>query len=115
MNEVINVLQEFVMGLLVLALPVLAAFAIRALKLWGDKFLANLESNKPSLHWALEEAVEVAVRAAEKMEFSKFIDDKKSYAFEIVQRYLDEQGWNEVDVELIEAAIEAEVLKQFPK
>ena len=115
MVHLIDVLQEFVMGLLLAALPILAAYAIKALKAWGDKLLADLENNKPSLHWALEEAVEIAVRAAEKMEFSKFIDDKKAYAFEIVQLYLDNEGWEEIDVELIEAAIEAEVLKQFPK
>jgi len=115
MNEVVNVLQEFVMGLLLAALPVLTVYAIKALKAWGDKLLADLENNKPSLHWALEEAVEIAVSAAEKMEFSQFIDDKKAYAFEIVQLYLDNEGWEEIDIELIEAAIEAEVLKQFPK
>lgn len=114
MNEIVNVLQEFVMGLLLAALPILAAFAIRALKVWGDKILTNL-NDKGSLGWALEQAVEIAVRAAEKMEFSKFIDDKKTYAFEIAQRYLDAEGWDEVDVDLVSAAIEAEVLKQFPK
>ena len=115
MSEIVNVLQEFVMGLLLAALPVLAAFAVAALRALVKKWLNELEQNKPSFHWALSEAVEIAVRAAEKMEFSKFIDDKKDYAFEIAQRYLDNQGWGEIDVELIEAAIEAEVLKQFPK
>ena len=115
MSEIVNVLQEFVMGLLLAALPVLAAFAIAALRALVKKWLAELESNKPSFHWALVEAVEIAVRAAEKMEFSEFIDDKKTYAFEIAQRYLDGEGWNEVDVDLLSAAIEAEVLKQFPK
>ena len=115
MNEIVNVLQEFVMGLLLAALPVLAAFAIRALKAWADKLLSDLEANKPNVAWAIENAAEIAVRAAEKMEFSKFIDDKLTYAFEIAQRYLASAGWDEVDVELIRAAIEAEVLKQFPK
>lgn len=114
MNEIVNVLQEFVMGLLVLALPILAGYAIRALKVWGDKLIDHVE-DKGSLYWALEQAVEIAVRAAEKMNFSEFIDDKKAYAFEIAQRYLDNEGWEEIDVELLEAAIEAEVLKQFPK
>ncbi len=114
MNEIVNVLQEFVMGLLLAALPVLTVYAIRALKAWGDKAFATI-NDKGSFVWVLESAVEIAVRAAEKMEFSKFIDDKKAYAFEIAQRYLDSEGWDEVEVELLEAAIEAEVLKQFPK
>ena len=115
MDQIVDVLQEFVMGLLLAALPVLAAFAIAALRALAKKWLNDLEQNKPSFHWALESAVEIAVRAAEKMEFSKFIDDKKTYAFEIAQRYLDSEGWDEVDVDLLSAAIEAEVLKQFPK
>ncbi len=114
MNEIVNVLQEFVMGLLLAALPVLAVYAIRALKVWGDKVLATFE-DKGSLFWALSEAAEVAVKAAEKMNLSEFIYDKKDYALEIVQRFLDNAGWEEVDVELLEAAVEAEVLKQFPK
>ncbi len=115
MEQIVNVLQEFVMGLLLAALPVLAAFAIRALKAWADKVFSDIEANKPTFHWALKQAAEIAVRAAEKMEFSKFIGDKKAYAVEIVQRWLDSEGWDEVDVELVSAAIEAEVLKQFPK
>ena len=115
MNEIVNVLQEFVMGLLLAALPVLAGFAIAALRALVKKWLNELEQNKPSLSYAIERAAEIAVRAAEKMEFSQFIDDKKAYAFEIVQRYLDSEGWDEVSVDLIGAAIEAEVLKQFPK
>lgn len=115
MEEFVNLLQEFVMGLLVVSLPILAGFAIRALKVWGDKVLSNIERNKPSLHWALEEAARVAVGAAEKMELSKYISNKKEYALEIVQRFLDEAGWEEVDIKLVSAAIEAEVLKQFPE
>ncbi len=114
MNEFVNLLQEVVMGLLVVALPILAGFAIRALKVWGDKVLSDLESNKPNFHWALEEAVRVAVSAAEKMNLSGFVADKKDYAMETVQRFLDKAGWEEIDLELLEAAVEAEVLKQFP-
>ena len=115
MNEIVNVLQEFVMGLLVLALPILTKFAVDALIAYKKKILAEIESSKPSLAWALESAAEIAVSAAEKMKFSEFIEDKLAYAFEIAQRYLDSEGWEEVDVALIRASIEAEVLKQFPK
>ncbi len=114
MNEFVNLLQEVVMGLLVVALPILAGFAIRALKVWGDKVLSDLESNKPNLSWALEQAAEVAVRAAEKMNLSGFIEDKKDYAIETAQRFLNEAGWEEINFWVLEAAIEAEVLRQFP-
>ena len=115
MEEFVNFLQQFVMGVLVLAAPVLTGYAIRAIKAWGDKVLADLEIDKPNLVWALEQAAEIAVAAAEKMNLSGFIRNKREYAVEIVQRFLDEAGWDEIDVALLEAAVEAEVLKQFPK
>ena len=115
MNEIVSVLQEWVMGLLLLALPILSVFAIKALKAWGDKLLSDIEANKPSLSWAIESAAEIAVMAAEKMKLSEFIHDKLGYALEIAQRHLDSAGWDEIDVKLVRAAIEAEVLRQFPK
>ena len=61
------------------------------------------------------EIVEGSIRAAEQMELAGFIEDKKQYALNIAQAYLNEHGWDEFDIDLLEAAIEAEVLKQFPK
>ena len=115
MNEFVNVLQEFAMGLLVLVLPILSGFIIAALIALKDKWLQELENSKPELRWYLDEAVDIAVRAAEQSKFADFIEDKKAYAFEIAQLWLDAHGWEEVDIDVLEAAIEAEVLKQFPK
>ena len=114
MEEFVNLLQEFAFNLSVAILPIIAGFVVAALNALVKKWLQEIENSKPNLYWYLQEAAEVAVAAAEKMNVSEFIDDKKAYACEIVQRYLDARGWDEVDVELIEAAIEAEVLKQFP-
>ena len=80
-----------------------------------NKWLQELENSKPELRWYLDEAVDIAVRAAEQSKFADFIEDKKAYAFEIAQLWLDAHGWEEVDIDVLEAAIEAEVLKQFPK
>ena len=115
MEEFINLLQEFVYNLMVIALPIIATFIIAALRALIKKWLAELESQKPELALYLREAVRIAVAAAEKMELEGFIEGKKEYALSIAQAYLDEHGWNEVDIVLLEAAIEAEVLKQFPK
>ena len=115
MEDFINLMQEFAFNLAVVLLPIIAGFIVAALRALVKKWLAELEASKPSLYWVLEEAVEIAVRAAEQSEMAGFIDDKKQYAFNIVQAWLDARGWDEIDVEILEAAIEAEVLKQFPK
>jgi len=115
MNEFLNVLQEFAMGLLVLVLPILSVFIIKALNALVKKWLAELEVSKPELYWYLDKAVALAVAAAEKSQLSGFISDKKEYAFNIAQLWLIEHGWDEIDLDVLEAAIEAEVLLQFPK
>jgi len=115
MEEFINLLQEFAFNLAVLILPILAGFAVAALRALVKKWLSDIEANKPSLAWAIKQAAEIAVRAAEQMELSGFIKEKKQYAFDIAQQWLGEQGWSEVNVAVLGAAIEAEVLKQFPK
>jgi len=112
MNELVNVLQEFGFEIL---LTIILPFVAQALLALTKKWLAELKAAKPQLMWYLERAAEVAVAAAEKMELSKYIEDKKKYAMDIAQAYLDAHGWDEIDFELLEAAIEAEVLKQFPK
>lgn len=115
MEQFINLLQEFAFNLAVAILPIIAGFVVAALNALVKKWLQELENSKPQLAWYLAEAAEIAVAAAEKMQLSEFIDGKKQYAVEIAQAYLDAHGWDEVDVDLLEAAIEAEVLKQFPK
>jgi hypothetical protein len=113
MNEFVDLLQEFLMGLLVLVLPIVSAFVVKALNALAKKWLAELERNKPELADALKTAVNLAVKAAEGMELGEFIDGKKQYAMEIAQAWLNQEGWDEVDIDVLEAAIEAEVLKLF--
>jgi len=115
MNDFINVLQEFAFNLAIAILPVIAGFVVAALNALTKKWLADLENAKPKLYWFIDNAVELAVRAAEQSHLAGFIDDKKAYAVKIAQDYLDAEGWEEIDVSLLEAAVEAEVLKQFPK
>ena len=115
MEQFIDLLQKFAFELAVLALPIISGFVIAALRALVKKWLAELEASKPKLYWYLSEAAELAVAAAEKMSASEFIDEKKQYALEIMQSWLDAHGWDEVGIELLEAALEAEVLRQFPK
>jgi len=111
MEEFVNILQEFAFEIL---LTIVMPFIIQALSALTKKWLQQLENSKPELSWYLNEAARFAVSAAEKMNLSEFIEDKKQYACEIAQAYLDAHGWSEVDIDLLEAAIESEVLKQFP-
>ena len=113
MEEFINLLQEFAFGIASAILPVIAAFVVAYLKALIDKKMAEIEASKPELAWYLDEAVRIAVAAAEKANFSGFVEDKKEYAITIAQKWLDEHGWDEFDIDILEAAIEAEVLKQF--
>ena len=114
MEQFVNLLQEFAFNLAVIALPILAAFLIALLNAWVKKVLAEVEANKPSLYWAMTEAVGIAVRAAEKMDLSTFVGGKKAYALEVAQGWLNGQGWEEVDIFLLSAAIEAAVIENFP-
>ena len=117
MEQFIDLLQKFAFELAVLALPIISGFVIAALRALVKKWLGETEASKPKLYWYLDEAARLAVTAAEKMSASAFIvaEDKKQYAIEIMQSWLNAHGWDEVDIELLEAALEAEVLRQFPK
>ena len=115
MEDFINLLQEFAFGLAVAILPIISGFLVAALNALVKKWLAELEASKPQLSWYLHEAVEIAVVAAEQAGIQGFVEDKLQYALNIAQEYLNEHGWDEVNVAVLEAAIEAEVLKQFPK
>ena len=115
MEELVDLLQEFVFNLMVIALPIISAFLIAALRALIKKWLAELEATKPQFAFFLREAVEIAVAAAEQMEIAGFVEDKKQHALNIAQAYLNEHGWDEFDIDVLEAAIEAEVLKQFGK
>jgi len=113
MEQFVDLLQEFLYNLALVALPIIAGFVIAILKAWLSKILQDVENSKPELADAIKLAVSLAVQAAEGMELSGFISDKKQYALEIVQVWLDEKGWDEVDIDILEAAIEAEVLSVF--
>jgi len=113
MEDFINLLQKFAYELAVLALPIISGFVIAALNALVKKWLAEMKAAKPELWEYLNEAVSIAVAAAEKANVAGFVEDKKAYAFEIAQLWLDSHGWDEVDIDVLDAAIEAEVLKQF--
>jgi len=115
MEQLVNVLQQVLMGLLVALVPVLTKFIIEVLVAYKNKLVAELENAKPELFWYLEQAAILGVAAAEQSGLAKLVKDKKAYAIEVAQQWLDAHGWSEIDIVILDAAIEAEVIRQFPK
>ncbi|MCK5601163.1 hypothetical protein KAR91_04785 [Candidatus Pacearchaeota archaeon] len=113
MDEFVNLVQKFAFNLAVLALPIIAGFVVALLKVWVAQMLQEFERRKPKLAAAIKEAVNLAVKAAEQANVAGFVKDKKQYAMDIAQNWLDSEGWDEVDIDILEAAVEAEVLKLF--
>ena len=92
----------------------LVAYGVRqAVSAW-----AAFKSTKPDAAWAIEQAVQMGVRAAEqtglKNQWQGAGQAKYDLAFEIAQNYLAAQGLN-INGKLIGSAIEAAVIELFPK
>lgn len=74
----------------------------------------RLAAEKPELAYYLEMAADVAVGAAEQMGLKNMIKDKKLFAIAYAEKWLAANGLT-VDLDLIEGAIEAAVIKaDFP-
>jgi hypothetical protein len=103
-----NYLQYF----LGLAAPVVAAATFRLLWALGSKAWAEFKEAQPSIAWNLETAASFAVKAAEQAKASDYIQDKKTYALDIAEKWLAARGFP-VDLDLLDAAIEAAVYDEF--
>jgi len=113
MDELINVMQDALQVFLIAVIPAVAAYLASMAKAWIDLKKADFAHRSPKLEDALELAVELAVKAAEQLGLSGAIDDKLDYAVSVAQTWLDSNGWDEVDVVLIEAAVESAVYAKF--
>jgi hypothetical protein len=105
LSAVLQVLLEFL-------LPIVAVAIISALVSWAKLLWAKAKSWNPDTTDLLAEAAKVAVTAAEQAGAAKLISDKKVYAMDIAERWLEQHGIR-LDIELIDAAIEAAVYQQF--
>ena len=106
------ILSAVLQGLLEFLLPIVAVAIISVLVSWAKLLWAKAKSWNPDTTYLLEEAAKVAVTAAEQAGAAKLISDKKVYAMDIAERWLAEHGIH-LDIELIDAAIEAAVYRQF--
>ena len=106
------ILSAVLQSLLEFLLPIVAVAVIGALVSWAKLLWAKAQSWNPDTTDLLEEAAKVAVTAAEQAGAAYLINDKKVYAMDIAERWLEQHGIM-LDIELIDAAIEAAVYEQF--
>lgn len=103
--------QEF----LSIVLPVLASLLAGLVIAWISKVVAEIKGKMDDRFiWVFDEAVRVAVLAAEQAELAGYIANKKAYAIDIAQRYLESRGFK-IDLALLSDRIEAAVMEQFNK
>lgn len=112
--EYLDVFSKFAETLLVGLLPVLAAFIVRWVKAKAEFELARLQTEKREVYYALTFVVRLAVNAAEQANLAGLIKDKKAYAISVAEKYLAEMGIT-IDLDVIDAAVEAAVLEEFNK
>ena len=111
--DFVDFLQEWLYNIALAVLPMVGAFVIAYLKALIEKKIAEIEELKPDLADAIRQAVSLAVKAAEQAGAAGLIENKKEYALTIAQKWLDNEGWDEFDIDILEAAIEAEVKAVF--
>lgn len=105
---------KLIENILLAFLPVLASLAAGALFAWLRKTWAQFKAEKPDVAWILEQAASMAVAAAEQAGAAGYITDKKNYALDMAQAYLDAQGIK-ISLDLLDAAIEAAVFNEINK
>lgn len=110
-----KVLQLVLQALLAAALPVIVKFLVDWLKAKTSELMLGLDQQT---RWAINEAVEIAVRSAEQSGLAGLIEEsaeaKKRYACDFAEKYLARFGII-LDLDVLADMIEAEVLRQFGK
>jgi hypothetical protein len=93
-------------------LPVVVVLALGYLVKVISGVWSDFKFNEPDKARALEMAVGLAVKAAEQAGAAEYVESKKQYALDVAQRWLHMRGVK-VDLQLIDAAIEAAVYENF--
>ena len=101
--------SEFVMKLSLALIAILVPMAVTWIGTKLRLLAETVKANRPSLYSVLKTGAELVVNAAEQAGAAELIDDKKEYALDALQDYLDAHGWKGVQLDVIDAAIEAAV------
>ncbi len=111
-NTLTNFLATLAQALLIIAIPIVVAGAFMWVRQKAAEIKANMSQEQLGM---IEKGIKLAVSAAEQAGFAGMLksgSEKKQYAIDAVQRYLDRAGV-EIDVDEIATLIEAEVNSQF--
>jgi hypothetical protein len=117
-QDVIDALARFAFNLMLLALPIVAAYVAHGVaKFLAAKTAEAVQALKDTGHvdaaYALEKYARLAVKAAE--QFIKGPGSvKKTYAVGILQRMLNERGITQFSVKTLADLVEAAVIEEFP-
>ena len=115
MKEILlDFLSQFLQYFLMFALPALASIAASWLIARAKSAWLQFKTEHNGAGWILEQTASMAVKAAEQAKLSGFITDKKTYAIEIAEKRLADYGVK-IDLDAIDAAIEAAVMTEFNK
>ena len=110
--EWMPVLSKVLEAILVAILPPLAVVIVSAAVAYAKRLWNDLKPRYPSVTELIEEAAVFAVQAAEQAGAADLIKDKKQYAIQIAEAWL-EANHITTDIDLIDAAIEKAVLELF--
>lgn len=106
------VLSKVIEAILIAILPPLAVVLVSVVLAHAKKLWADLKQRYPSVTDLVEQAAVFAVQAAEQAGAADLIEDKKQYAIQIAEAWL-EANHITTDLHLIDAAIEKAVLELF--
>lgn len=101
--------QELLGALLPVLAALLAAWLIGVIKKLWIEIKSRMDSR---FTWTLDEAVRIAVLAAEQAKLGGYIKDKKTFAIGVAERWLESRGFK-LDLDILDARIEAAVMEQF--
>jgi hypothetical protein len=109
-----QLIQVVLQAVLAVALPVVVKFIVD----WLRKRLEEMEQSLGERRWyMIQEAVRIAVSAAEQSGLAGLIEDigeeKKRWAIDAAERFLAQNGLGGLDLDVLADMIESEVRKQF--
>jgi len=107
--------SKFAQEFLSIVLPVLASLLAGLVIAWIKKVVEQVKAKMDQRFiWLLDEAVRIAVLAAEQVNLSGFVEDKKDYAIGVAEHWLAERGYK-IDLGVLADRIEAAVMEEFNK
>ena len=110
--EWMPILSKVIEAILIAILPPLIVALITFLIVKAKEVWARAKAWNPTVTEYLEKAARFAVQAAEQAGAAELIKDKKQYAIQIAEAWL-EANHITTDIDLIDAAIEKAVLELF--